>query len=406
MIASMVTARSATMAVEGELELSVVIPCLDEERSIGVCVEKAVRALREAGLRGEVVVADNGSADRSVEVATGAGARVVPVPVRGYGAALQAGIAAARGRWVVMGDADDSYDFGELSRFVAPLRDGARLVMGTRLRGEIKPGAMPVLNRRLGTPVLTWILNRLFGTRISDCNCGMRGFDRASFLSLGVVSPGMEFASEMLIRAAIHGLPIAEVPITLHPDKRGRPPHLRPWRDGWRHLRLLLWHAPDHLMTVPGLALLLVGLGLAVWQVWGPFTLGGWLFDFHYMILGLTLSLVGQSALGMGIAVRALSPDRRLRTVRFVDRIARGFSFEAAMGSAGLLLLGGLACDGAVLAHWLATDRGPLTSFYTRLTLVGMLFVALGFQTALLGLMVGSTRSALARSPLDGPPSG
>ncbi len=392
MIQSVSRADEAASA-ESELELSVVIPCLNEEKTIALCVGKARAAMEQAKIRGEVVVSDNGSTDASIRVATDAGARVVSCPARGYGAALRFGFEQASGRYVVMGDADDSYDFGELPRFVDKLRDGQRFVMGTRLRGAIMPGAMPTLNRHLGTPVLTFLLNRLFGTRISDVNCGMRGFDRRAMLGLGVSSPGMEFASEMIIRAAIEGIPITEVPITLHKDKRDRPPHLRPWRDGWRHLRFLLWYAPDKMMASPGLVFFLIGLVLTASQLAGPFHIGGVLFDIHFMILGLTLSLLGLSSLSMGVAVHAMMPRRKLRASGLVNWIKGWLTFDRAAIAAALQIVGGLACDGTVLWHWLATHRGPLTPGYTRLTLAGLLLVATGFQTLLVGLMAGLARS-------------
>jgi len=213
--------------------------------------------MRTHGIAGEVVVTDNGSVDRSVALARAAGARVVHCAARGYGAALLHGFRCALGRWVLMGDADESYDFGELPRFVEQLRAGHPFVMGTRLRGTILPGAMPFLNRYLGTPLLTTLLNRLFGTRISDCNSGMRAMDREMVLRLDLAAPGMEFASELIVKAAKAQVPMVEVPITLHPDRRGRAPHLRPWRDGLRHVRLLLGHAPWRALQ-PGLALLAI----------------------------------------------------------------------------------------------------------------------------------------------------
>ncbi len=380
-----------------QMEVSVVIPCLNEEKSIGICVRKAVRAMLQRGILGEVVVSDNGSTDRSIEIAVREGARVVRCPVRGYGAALQYGFEQAQGRWLIMGDADDSYDFAELPRFVELLRLGHRFVIGTRLRGAIMPGAMPLLNRYLGTPVLTFILNYLFATRITDCNSGMRGIERAAFFEMGLTSQGMEFASEMIVKAAISGIGITEVPITLHKDRRDRPPHLRPWRDGWRHLRLLLWHAPDHMMTLPGMFALTVGLLMVLWQLAGPSTVGGVRFDFHYMILGITLSLCGQSSLAMGIAVHAILPERRLRTVAALGSVKVWFTFDRAMIVAGGMLLLGFLCDGSVLLHWLAVHRGALTLSYTRLSLAGLLFLAIGFQVALLGLLVGSGRSAIAQ---------
>lgn len=378
------------------LELSVVIPCLNEANSIAIVIQKALNAMARDGVHGEVVISDNGSTDDSIAIATAAGARVVNCPVRGYGAALQWGFEAARGKYLLMGDADDSYDFDQLKLFVDRLRAGDKFVMGSRLRGTIEHGAMPTLNRYLGTPVLTAILNSLFGTRISDCNCGMRGLDREAFFQIGAVSPGMEFASEMVVKAAVVGLPITEVPIDFHKDKRGRAPHLRPWRDGWRHLRLLLWHAPDQLMTLPGLAFVLLGSALVIWQLGGPYTYGSWTFDIHFMVLGLTLAMLGLPAVAMGLAVHAVTPEKRLRRAAFLGDVYRWFTFDRAMIFAGLFFLPGVACDVAVLVHWLAIHRGPLTPTHTRLALAGTLFIAMGFQSALLGLLVGATRSALA----------
>lgn len=394
------------MPAEEALELSVVIPCLNEETTVAACVSEAIRAMTSHGIAGEVVVSDNGSSDASATVAAAAGARVVHCPRRGYGAALELGFRVARGRYVIMGDADGSYDFSELPRFVERLRSGEPFVMGTRLRGSIAPGAMPASHRRLGTPVLTWILNLLFGTRISDCNCGLRGFRRAEIEALALSSTGMEFASEMIIQAAIRGLPISEVPVTLRSDRRGgRPPHLRPWRDGWRHLRLLLWHAPDHTMTWPGLLLALLGMALMGSQLAGPFRIGSALFDIHYMVLGLTLAMLGVSALSMGTAVHALMPEDRLRAVRPFRRLKAWFTFERAALIAATAFALGIACDGYVLVHWLATDRGPLGPGHTRLTLVGLFFLAVSFQTLLLGFLVGSAATALSPAAEPPPPA-
>lgn len=227
-----------------EPELSVVIPCLDEARTITQCVSEARDTMARLAIAGEVVVADNGSTDDSAARAEAAGARVVPAPVRGYGAAIQAGVRAARGRFVLTGDGDSSYDFTELALFIEPLRAGHRFVLGSRLGGTILPGAMPWSHRHLGTPALTWVTNRLYGTRISDCNCGIRAMERALFLSLGIDARGMEFASDMIVKAALAGVAIHEVPVTFRRDRRDRPPHLRPIRDGVRHLALILRHAP------------------------------------------------------------------------------------------------------------------------------------------------------------------
>lgn len=388
-----------------EIELSVVIPCLDEERTIAICVEKAMRAMRENGIVGEVVVSDNGSEDRSREIATEAGARIVPCPIRGYGAALQWGFKEARGKYVLFADADDSYDFLELPRLLAKAREGHRYVMGTRLGGTIMPGAMPFLNRHLGTPALTFILNFLFGTKITDCNSGMRCIERATVLSLGLSSTGMEFASELIVKAAIAGVPIVEVPITLHPDKRGRPPHLRPWRDGWRHLRLLLWHAPDQTMTNPGALLMLLGLMLVVPLVFGPVDVGPLHFDIHYMILGITLSMLGASATTMGLVVHAAMPDKGIRTSRLFRNVHEWFTFDRAV-IGGVVVIGlGLVCDGYVLVQWLGSSRGALETFHTRLSLLGMLLLALGFQLLLAGVLLGTTQIAIAKRLENSPTS-
>ena len=381
----------STPPPEKKLELSVVIPCLNEEKTITFCIEKALRAMKERGIEGEVLVSDNGSTDKSVEVSEAAGARVVKCPDKGYGAALKYGFENAWGDYLLMGDADDSYDFSELPRFVDKVREGHVYVMGTRLRGKIMPGAMPFLNRHLGTPVLTRILNWLFDTSITDCNSGMRCMKREMVLGLGLISPGMEFASELIVKAAKADVPIVEVPITLHKDKRDRAPHLRPWRDGWRHLRLLLWYAPNKTMMQPGLVLLLLGLVLVVSQLFGPFTVGGLYFDIHYMILGLTMSILGLSAASMGGAIHAVMPEPKRPSA-----LADWLTFDKGVVVGALLFVGGLACDGYVLGTWLSTHRGEVTPTLTRLTLFGVLLMAMGFQFILAGLLVGTAQTASA----------
>lgn len=242
-------------------EVSIVIPCLNEENSIGIVVEKAKRAIETMGVSGEVVVADNGSTDRSMEIALSKGARVVHVQQKGYGSALRGGIEAAQGQIIVIGDADDSYDFLEAPRLVAKVKEGYDLVIGSRFKGQILPGAMPWTSK-IGNPIMTTILNLLFRVNTSDSQSGMRAFTKEAYRKMQLQATGMEFASEMLIKASKARLKIAEVPITLHPDKRGHPPHLRPIRDGWRHLKLMLTHSPTVLFLVPGLFLMLLGLAL------------------------------------------------------------------------------------------------------------------------------------------------
>ena len=371
-------------------ELSVVIPCLNEANTIGVCVRRALDSMTEHGIRGEVVVADNGSSDDSIRVARAAGARVVSCQIPGYGAALHCGFRHARGRYLLMADGDQSYDFSLLPRFVALARTGARFVLGSRLRA-IEDGAMPLLNRHLGTPVLTWILNALFGTRITDCNCGMRCLDRETFFRLGIVSTGMEFASEMIVKAALHGVDVTEVPIDFYKDRRNRRPHLRPFRDGWRHLRLLLWHAPDHMMTLPGLSMLALGLLLVFVQLTGPVSLGFTRFDIHWMILGITLSLVGTSATSLGLVVGVTMPAGRVRHLAILTRARRWYTFDAAAVLGAALFVMGCLVDGFVLAYWLYTDLGTLNLRFTRLTLFGLLLIAMAVQTCLSAILLGTT---------------
>jgi hypothetical protein len=280
--------------------VSAIIPCLNEEASIGICVAKALDAFARRGIAGEVVVGDNGSTDRSVEIAEALGARVVHQPVKGYGAAITAAAGAARGQYLIMADADDSYDWSQLDHFIDALEDGAELVMGNRFAGGIEAGAMPPLHRYLGNPVLSAVARWLHRSPIRDFHCGMRGFTREAFKKMGARSPGMEFASEMVINAHRAGLDIREVPIKLYPDKRGRPPHLRSFRDGWRHLRLIIAHAPDTMYLLPGLLLLLAGItGLAMLAT-GPVTIAGQYFGIHFVALSSMATLIGLCAILLG----------------------------------------------------------------------------------------------------------
>jgi glycosyltransferase involved in cell wall biosynthesis len=266
------------------LELTILMPCLNEAETIETCVRKARGFLERRGIRGEVIVADNGSTDGSQALAERCGARVVPIPTRGYGAALLGGIQAAHGTFVVMGDADDSYDFTALDPFLEKLRSGCELVMGNRFLGGIRPNAMPPLHRYLGNPVLTGIGRLFFRSACGDFHCGLRGFRRDSILSLGLTSTGMEFASEMVVKATLHKLRITEVPTTLSPDGRSRPPHLRSWRDGWRHLRFLLLFSPAWLFLYPGLALLLLGMVGMAWLLPEPREAAGITLDVNTLV--------------------------------------------------------------------------------------------------------------------------
>ena len=275
------------------IELSIVMPCLNEELTLAVCIDKAARFINENDIQGEIVIADNGSTDRSIEIAEAHGARVVNVAEKGYGSALMGGIKAAKGKYVIMGDADDSYDFSQLQGFMDLLRSGQDLVMGNRFKGGIKPGAMPFLHKYLGNPVLSFIGRLFFKSPAGDFHCGLRGFNRESILGLNLITTGMEFASEMIVKASINHLKIAETPIILHPDGRNRPPHLRTWRDGWRHLRFLLMYCPRWLFLYPGLVLILLGLTGMLLIIPGPLHLGVVVFDIHSLLISAAAIIIG-----------------------------------------------------------------------------------------------------------------
>jgi glycosyltransferase involved in cell wall biosynthesis len=361
------------------IELSIVIPCLDEARTLPAVLEKAKNAIRRLGLRGEIVVADNGSTDGSQAIALEHGARVVHVSRRGYGAALKEGIARANGHMVIMGDADDTYDFGAIEPFVTTMRAGAPFVMGTRLGpGRILPSANPWLNRYVGTPALTAVLNHLFGIRVHDVNCGMRGFLRSSFSDLELQSDGMEFASEMLIKAAQLGLPITEVPVTLHRDRRGKPTHLRRWHDGWRHLELMLLNAPDQLLFRPGFILLILGILVALPVSFGPIDVAGRCIDFHCLFYGGTFAMVGLQGVLGALLTRALIRGKVVRRSRRADAIARNFTLGRGLLVTGCLIAVGAILQGLVLAAWAQKGFEHLSE--PRRAVLGMLFFAAGAE--------------------------
>jgi glycosyltransferase involved in cell wall biosynthesis len=375
------------------LELTVLMPCLNEARTVGRCVEAAQAYITRAGLRGEVVVADNGSTDGSRAIAEAAGARVVAIPERGYGAALMGGIAEARGRYVIMGDADDSYDFSALDAYVAALRAGADLVMGNRFKGGIRDGAMPFLHRYLGNPVLSFVGRLFFRTPIGDFHCGLRGFSREAIGRLGLVTPGMEFASEMVAKSALAGLRITEVPTVLRPDGRGRPPHLRTWRDGWRHLRFLFLFCPRWLFLYPGLALFGVGvLGMAAGLAnAAPIYIGihSMLFLAAAIILGV--QLVVFAVLTKWLAVLAGFVAEPLWMVRW----ARWFSLENGLLLGLALLLGGLVWSLGLTLNWGRGGFGPLDPVETmRSVIPAVTLMAVGSQSAMGSLFAGALLSS------------
>lgn len=360
------------------LELSIVMPCLNEAATIGDCVIAAQAALRDLGVSGEVVVADNGSTDGSREIAVQHGARVVPIPERGYGAALLGGIAAARGIYVVMGDADLSYDFAESGRFLSRLRAGDDIVMGNRFAGSIEDGAMPGLHRYLGNPVLSFLGRLFFGSPVGDFHSGMRGFRRDAILALGLRTTGMEFASEMIVRASLAKLRIGEVPTTLRPDRRGRPPHLRTWRDGWRHLRFLLLYSPRWLFLYPGALLAVVGLA------------GGALVlptaRVHTLVYAAMLVVVGSQTILFAAFTKIFAVNEGLlpQDAR-LDRVFRLVTLEVGIVLGALLLAVGIGGSLYALAVWEQTAFGVLdaSARTMRIVIVSSTAIALGVQVIL-----------------------
>ncbi|HKX10889.1 MAG TPA: glycosyltransferase family 2 protein [Stellaceae bacterium] len=384
LISALRPASPVDHAPDLDCELTILMPCLNEAKTIARCIRKARAFLARTGIRGEILIGDNGSSDGSQEVAIANGAHVVDVPLPGYGNALIGGIRAAHGKYIIMGDSDDSYDFGALEPFVEKLRAGYQLVMGNRFRGGIRPGAMPPLHRYLGNPVLSTIGRLFFGTPCRDFHCGLRGFDREAILGLDLQAPGMEFASEMVVKATLNKLRIAEVPTTLSPDGRGRPPHLRSWSDGWRHLRFLLLFSPRWLFLYPGLAMLVAGSLLTLWLLPGPRTIGSVTFDVHTLLYAsLTLVVGFQSILFWmfatiyGMSEGMVPPDPWLVSLASIATLERGLK------TAGVLLLIGLALGIYALGYWDAGGFGMLRPSETmRLVIPSSTAILLAFECA------------------------
>ncbi len=369
---------------EAGLELSVVIPCLNEARTIGACVDQARAMLHSAGLSGEVVVGDNGSTDGSQEIARGKGARVVDVELRGYGAAILGGIAAAQGRYVICGDADMSYDFGHAPRYVEELRKGHDLVMGNRFKGGIARGAMPALHRYLGNPVLTKIGQVFFDAwEIGDFHCGLRAFDKASIEGLSLSCTGMEFASEMVVKAKLHGLKVTEVPTTLAPDGRDRPPHLRTWRDGWRHLRFLLCYSPRWAFLIPGFVCGLIGLVLMLLVLPGPLHVGDVVFDIHTLVYGGGLILVGAQGVFFAVLSKIYTLTQGLTpTTPTATRLFQRITLEHGVIVGLVLVLAGILGSVVAVYGWAETGLGPQDPGRAmRIVVPSVVALALGAQT-------------------------
>jgi len=377
---------------EAEVELTILMPCLNEAETIGICVEKALRFLATSGTSGEVLVADNGSTDGSIEIAQSLGARVVAVTTKGYGAALSGGITAARGKFVIMGDADDSYDLSNLGPFLEELRAGRDLVMGNRFRGGIEAGAMPVLHYYLGNPVLSFIGRLLFGIPVKDFHCGLRGFRRSAILGLDLKTTGMEFASEMVVRSALQRLNIGEVPTTLKPDGRSRAPHLKTWRDGWRHLKFLLMYSPKWLFFYPGFLLTGLGLLLSAVLAFGPVRLApGLELDLSSFLAACLATIMGVQLITFGALARYYATvSGMLPLGPRSGYLMRWCKTDKVVQVAALLILCGSVLFVGSLLEWARVGFGSLANpLVPRLVAAGLSIVVVGIQTGFAGFLFG-----------------
>lgn len=397
------------------MELTILLPCLNEARTLPACLTKAEAFLARSGIAGEIVVADNGSTDGSIAIAEQRGARVVRVPIRGYGAALNAGINEARGTYVIFGDADDSYDFSALDPFVHALRSGADMVIGNRFQGGIARGAMPFLHKYLGNPVLSLLGRIFFSIPIRDFHCGLRGGRTIALRSLGLRTTGMEFASEMIVSGALQGLRLAEVPTTLSKDGRDRPPHLRTWRDGWRHLRFLLMFSPRWLFLYPGLALIGACLAIIALLIKGPFSIGALVFDVHTMLYASAGAIIGVQLVMFAVFSKTFAinsgihpPDPRMTQLWQLVTLETGVVFSSGVFCIGLLL-GFLAVDA-----WRSSGFGELSpQAVLRLVVPSVLLIILGAQgfiysffLSILGLRTIDTTTRDITARIHGNPLG
>ncbi|MFE6257028.1 glycosyltransferase family 2 protein [Agromyces sp. NPDC057865] len=383
------------------IELSIVMPCLNEAETLATCIDKAQGYLERSGVVGEVVIADNGSTDGSQDIARAHGARVVDVPAKGYGSALMGGIDAARGEYVIMGDADDSYDFSRLDPFVERLRAGDELVMGNRFKGGIAEGAMPPLHKYLGNPVLSWIGRVLFRSPIGDFHCGLRGFNRRSILNLHLQTTGMEFASEVVVKSTLGGLRVSEVPTTLDKDGRSRPPHLRSWRDGWRHLRFLLIFSPRWLFLIPGAVAFFIGLLGTLFISFGPIILGDIGFDVSSQVYLAALTVVGYQSVLFAILTKIYAQHEgfRIPRSRNFDRLERRISLESSALVGLAIFVIGLAIAIWQFSMWATTGFGALDPTSTlRTAVLAALLMMLGAQTIMAGMFLGVLNVGLKRN--------
>ena len=353
--------RSQSPHSDAAPELSVVLPCLNEARTLAACIAQIRRAIDDQGIHAEIIVADNGSTDGSAEIAAGLGARIAIVPERGYGSALMGGIAAARGRYVIMGDADASYDFADIPKFLEQLRARADLVMGNRFRGGIRKGAMPFLHRNLGNPVLSFLGRLFFHAPVGDFHCGLRGFSMQAYRRMDLQTTGMEFASEMVVKASLFGMKITEVPTTLSPAGRDHPPHLQTWRDGWRHLRFLMMYSPRWSFLYPGLALMVAGTAVALWLLPGPRSLGAITIDIHTLLYAVMAILIGFQMVTFSVFTKVFAITEKLmpEDVR-LNWLFRYFTLETGLAIGGLMMTLGACLASYSLFLWDAHHFGAM----------------------------------------------
>lgn len=376
-------------------EFSIVMPCLNEAETIGTCISKGKKSLEALKIDGEIIVADNGSTDGSIEIARKLGARVVQVAEKGYGNALRGGIEAAAGKWIIMADADDSYDLSNITPFIEKLREGYDLVMGCRLPsggGKIKPGAMPWKHRWIGNPALSGIGKMFFESPVTDFHCGMRAFTREAYRRMELRTTGMEFASEMVIKATLKRMNIAEVPITLHKDGRSRPPHLRSWRDGWRHLRFMLLYSPNWLFLVPGMLLLLLGTGFGLRLQWAPWKIGPFGFDTNTLLVCSMAQVVGLQIFFFGIFARVFAVSEGLlpQVVSPLDKIAKAFTLEKGVFIGLAIFLLGLIELLQAVWYWKIFHFGVIVhSVSLRMVVPGVTFMIISVQIVFSSFFLG-----------------
>jgi glycosyltransferase involved in cell wall biosynthesis len=379
------------MTQDSDLELSIVMPCLNEARTLPACLQKAKDFLARNNIRGEIVVADNGSTDGSQDIVRKFGARVVDVAEKGYGAALAGGFEAARSRYVIMGDADDSYDFSNLMPLVEQLRAGYQLVVGNRFKGGIQKGAMPFLNRYLGNPVLSTLGKLFFRIPINDFHCGLRGFDRKALLALDLRTTGMEYASEMIVGSALHGLKITEVPVTLSKDGRDRPPHLHPWRDGWRHLRFLLLYSPRWLYLYPGIAMITLGALVAGVLLPGPVRIAdGVALDVHTLLIAAMSILIGVQSITFGFVARSYALKNQILPHSKYEKFITTVTLERMLVLGVVFILAGLGGVAWAAQLWSAQDFGPLDyRNMMRILIVAVTGIVGGLQVSFSAFLLG-----------------